>query len=840
MFTFKLYYNTGFDAVNAPLNETVLNSAASRTSDFDNATLDIHQIDFLSSVRIHVPNGEDDLIGADYLKLSQTIPAKSNVFSAHTKSAFYSISSYSMPSMDVAELYIIFDPIMTLGGFDKLKFTSGVTERISIKDDNDSDFGKYVDEDPMLIPDHPIHIEHAGHSIWDCYYNETDRNECAQKLACCNGYSGMFFNYDASKKTTDPTTAKPNEQVHVIVSTVDLAGLGFDPNTGEMTGIQPIYYIDPNDGESKVSFPKIVAADNSRFALFKGDIAVDSMSVASVGGSSYDQGNSFTYSYNALLGSVKDTVNSSYMPKGYPAYSLFITKGINTFTTRMLTEDQAEKALAALRAIGMENAILASYTVPAALISEDIVQWSSEAVPGRLMSGVVNVVSTNGWASQGSGNTPANTPTLVQTYMPGANCYDYLYKKTLGDGSVGSFQMHHYRALYGKHNKYILAAAATGSKIEAKPEELIFMPSNVHEGSWSGTPTNGLAPDMAPYICVVSDPRPTGRPYFNFVNRRQHAKGYGGLLDQRKALCNVLQGAIAGEMWRSEPIQFTEFSGFLQANVGYQINKAQKDMLASADYNLGRNLASIEDARMRNQNEINKAAEKGLLTGGLKSIVNPLGGLKEVGGSALKAAEDSFWNNEYAAMDAANERSMAASKSGMYGWSEAERRRQAAFEESQFNLATAYAEPDVKFLPSETTRDTTGNGVYYARYVMEDDDYVKFDRILDRFGIRISLLLGDSASTINNDNGIPVREADFNDTTLIPNKKFFYMKASGVTVEVKAGSPYITWQGNQKTYRLNKRMLMEVASVFENGYRVWNRRPMVGAGKWGGWNYEAN
>lgn len=837
MFNFKVYYNTGFDAVNGPLNETVLTNAATRVEDFNNATLDIHQIDRLTSVRIHVPNGEDDLIGADYLKLTQNIPAKQNVYTAHTKTAFYSITDYSMPSMDVAELYIVFDPIMTVGGFDKLKFISGVTERVSIKDDTANTFGEYIEDDPLLIPDHAAHLEHAGHSVWDCYYDKTDRAECAQKLSCCNGYSGMFFNYDASKEDPDPTRATPNKQIHVVVSTVDLTGINYDETTGEMTGIAPIYYIDPNDGESKISFPKPPLPDQTSVALCKGDISVESLSVAAVGGSSYDQGNAFTYNYNALLGSVKDMLDSNNMPKGYPAYSLIQTKGVQTLLSTYNPGGSWElkRALAALRAMGMESAILFSYTIPEALISQDAVKWGEGIDLSSTISGVINVVSTNGWASRGGGVRPTDTPTFVQTYMPGANCYDYLYKQYLGDGDPtvpGTYKMHHLRALYGKHNKYILAAAATGSKIEANPESLILKPSNVHEGSYSAAPT-GVVPDMAPYICVLSDPRPTGRPYFNFITRRENASAYGS---SAKSLCNVLQGAIAGEMWRSEPVVFSEFSGYLQANVGYQINKTQKDMLASAEYNLGKALASIEDTRIRNQNEINKNAEIGLIKGGVRSLINPAGGLKDIAGATVGAAIDSAINRESAAMDAANERNMAASKSGMYGWNEAERRRQAAFEESQFNLSTSYVEPEVKFLPSETSRETTGNGVFYARYVLEDEDYVKFDQILDRFGLKVSIVLGDS--TANNPNGIPLREANFNDTTLIPNKKFFYMKASGVKVEVKSDSPYITWTGNTKTYRLNNRMLAEIASVFENGYRVWNRKPTPSS-KWGGWNYEA-
>ena len=138
MYSAELFYNTGFNSVNIPDSEITLRQAADNIKMFP--ALDILQPTGQTSVRIKALY--EQVIGADYLLLrSQEQPELY---------CFYAITSAPiMTSVDVANLYIVEDPLLTAGGVENIEFLDGITSRhhIAVADD---EFGAYVEDDPYL------------------------------------------------------------------------------------------------------------------------------------------------------------------------------------------------------------------------------------------------------------------------------------------------------------------------------------------------------------------------------------------------------------------------------------------------------------------------------------------------------------------------------------------------------------------------------------------------------------------------------------------------------------------------------------------------------------------
>lgn len=111
-----LYYNTGFNLVDVPLNAGVLEGVFYR----EYQAIDINQIMFLNTIRIKAR--EDDVFEADYLKITNPSGDRNN------NTAFYIITGYTMLSEDVSSLSVIIDSHLTLGG---LFPDDGIIERCS-------------------------------------------------------------------------------------------------------------------------------------------------------------------------------------------------------------------------------------------------------------------------------------------------------------------------------------------------------------------------------------------------------------------------------------------------------------------------------------------------------------------------------------------------------------------------------------------------------------------------------------------------------------------------------------------------------------------------------------
>lgn len=749
-FSCRLYYNTGFDAVNVPDSPATLAAAADSYADF--GPFDIHQADFQPVIKIRCPNGEDDVIGADYLKLSAHIQRNGM---SYDRNSYYSIQSYNMTSPDVAVLNVIQDSFLTAGGTDGIIILAGVTERHHVASDK---FGEWTDDDPMLVPSHPLKLVHNGHSAVGNHYSFATRQNDAQQMTCCDGDEGIFFDYDHNSPGFNGDST-----MNIIMCTVNLAAIGYSndaQNIGEITGMIKSYLTGDDPTQGDPTYVSLPVADLYGFNLFRGSVHMGNCSMA--GRDSTGQINT----RQALLAFPVDTdtqgSSSRYWGGGFMKCGAFFANDNDAQHPNVV-----KNALKALRAVGAEGSLLYSYAVPYPLLDADPYGGTENPKGFReaILSGTVVIASTDGCVKSAG----------YATYLEGGDAYNFCYN--LGVSNK--------RVLYGKYNKYVMVACATGSKIEANPEDLIYSPFEAPPSGTQPSDTSyyrisegsDVGMQKAPYICCFSDPRPTGRPYFNFLFRRANP-GIG----------NVLNGAIAGEMWRQVPIVFSEFSGALQADTKYKINKATKDYEASREYNLEQNLSALDDQYIKD------AANRASNTVHGSIIGTPLRALKNTIGYAQDAAATAI--NQIA------ETQLAESSGGTYAFRERDRARVAAAEEALYGIERSYAEPSIEFIPSETSREATGNGVFYARYMLDGADIDKFDRLLTQFGYRITESLESSMMT---------NRTNFN-----------YIKAHGVKVDNDPEKAIALLGGRG---RASKALLEDVSAMFDNGIRIWHTKP---------------
>ena len=852
-FSCRLYYNTGFDPVNVPASKSVLETAAGgRYADF--GPLDIHQSDFQPVIKIRCPHGEDDVIGADYLALKTTIAA-TETMSAHNKYTYYSIVSYEMTSPDVAVLSVVMDSFLTAGGINGVTFIDGVTERHHVADDL---FGEYCEDDPMLVPSEPLMLVHYG-SWTDAEQGEFDKYYCG-----CSGDTGIFFNYE------DPDYWWRGD-VNLVQSTVNLGLLGFvetdEDDIQRIMAVEPKsifsknkstltkYLADtvqvlinpqtvlPDDVDVQTEYPEVPLARGHIDYMFEGFVDVNTCTAVHVskqiGGTSPSgvrsgvstQGravepdlvalNVTSDLWHAPLDNWKRWYKaplSAFQKMEISGYSLYWL-GCSFFDSAHPTASILE-SLKAVRALGLESAIKRSYSVPRALCQfnwelaqgDETTKYNTDAPSGRsALGGVFVALTTNGVSYDATGSAAltgfdvggeASGEADITGSGRSSRCYNFRYES----GSP----RHNQRVYYGKYNKYVLIVPSTGAKIEANPEDLIPAPFDAAGtipnrppvmNNFSISGQTDLSENVkAPYICVISDPRPEGRPYFNFIMRRRSNFG----------LVNVYDGAIAGERWREYPLTLSGYSGWYQRDIAYEINKANRDVESSAEYQYMRARAGGVDSLLgsadpsgstmigaRNPVSIDTttpaARDWGLSSsresGGVSAGAHMALGLAE---SAMSLGMENIKYN------------MGAGYA--YDWMPKERARVSRIEEMQYNLSKAYTEPEVKFLPTPTLRDAVGNGVFYARFRPTDNDLSKFDKILDRFGYQ------------------DVRPVE--DSFMSNRTKWNYLRVKGAVVRNKEtnDTKYATIDGEAR-YRSSKTLLEDVSSMFANGIRIWHVKP---------------
>lgn len=147
-YSVTLYSDTGFNAVNVPINKGLFATLASqdkigvKTAD----PLNINQGGLLDTIIVRATWG--DVKAVDYVKLELQ----------GGDSWFYYVDRVTMTSPDVAVLSVTLDAWTTAGGTSGITgFLDGIVERHHIPKNADN-FGAYCEPDPYLVPSKPLEL----------------------------------------------------------------------------------------------------------------------------------------------------------------------------------------------------------------------------------------------------------------------------------------------------------------------------------------------------------------------------------------------------------------------------------------------------------------------------------------------------------------------------------------------------------------------------------------------------------------------------------------------------------------------------------------------------------
>lgn len=246
MFTATLYNSTGITLFNIADSEAVLDAAAS--SKMTVPTMDILQLYF--NTKIVIRAFEKDVEQADFLKLTKeaegTEPAKS---------AFYSISTYTMTSGDTIELSVNMEPILTAGGLSVLLDSNtkmeGAVSRHHFPVPNTYMEALAVvsnEDDPLFAPSYPTKLELVDEIFAPVIFGMENLLERSPEFNICAVTS---INMDAANSvskitmgTTDPDTGDTNltERMDVRPSLVTVPHINYQvPGTYD----EHIYQTEP-------------------------------------------------------------------------------------------------------------------------------------------------------------------------------------------------------------------------------------------------------------------------------------------------------------------------------------------------------------------------------------------------------------------------------------------------------------------------------------------------------------------------------------------------------------------------------------------------------------------
>lgn len=422
---------------------------------------------------------------------------------------------------------------------------------------------------------------------------------------------------------------------------------------------------------------------------------------------------------------------------------------------------EVKQGIAVARSMGVENSISASYSIPMNFMSD---------LP--ISDGKVIVLSGIFYSMDLGAGMGANNP------------YRFTYASSVTDpDDQSSYTINNKRVLYGKHNKYCITAAATGEHTEALPEECVNN-DNATSGGYSG-----------PIAAVSTDPRPSGKPYFNFLRLK-----YGGIksnssTDQTNIL-NFYDKSCSGMQWQENPIQYTTISNqertlaSQQMKIAYEafqgsyvgrtlnaggignytgINAGNATAMVAGSYGMGygTNSSGDETFSAGSISGVAGTAQTGLSHGAYGFVSN----IDNIFGTNIKDSTTFSALNKEAAADKVA-------------------KIQRAFEIGQFNLSTSIPVSDVAFPYEDSMRDALGNGCFIYRYRPTDRDLIKFDKILNMYGYRINE---------------PLKKEHFTNRS-----KFNYIQAVGVSFGTKVKN------------MTDRDML---ASLFSGGVRIWHVRP---------------
>lgn len=140
----SLFKNTGFNSINIPGSQALIDSCPQITLSSDDAQCDILQAKGLTSLPLRV--SYDDAKMVDYIRLSNA-----------TEKVYYAASIMpAMSSPDVSVFSLAYDPINSnMSSVSQIKFLDGIFERHHVATDN---LFEYVEDDPLLVPSEPLEL----------------------------------------------------------------------------------------------------------------------------------------------------------------------------------------------------------------------------------------------------------------------------------------------------------------------------------------------------------------------------------------------------------------------------------------------------------------------------------------------------------------------------------------------------------------------------------------------------------------------------------------------------------------------------------------------------------
>lgn len=272
------------------------------------------------------------------------------------------------------------------------------------------------------------------------------------------------------------------------------------------------------------------------------------------------------------------------------------------------------------------------------------------------------------------------------------------------------------RVLYGSLNSFMLVSPANGNSVTFKPEDIAY-------NSFGDMIT-------APRVCMNTDPRPDGRPYFRF----EYYKGNN---------YDFFLNALKGMEWANAPLVYQRRSGSWQAKLQHDVTTG----VLERDQNLANTANKIQ-------------AALGFIGAG-KQVTNFAGMERQ------QAFEPSMGTNYNLGSMGFNV-GMDFVTSGMQA-SLAKKQTEMHFKDAFLQEAVGYVSgmvvaPDLRFAMSETLRDFRGNGCIVYRYRPQTSDIEKLDKVLTMYGYKDTNVLAGHEEYMTN------------------RRKFNYLKASGVSV----------------------------------------------------------
>ena len=319
-------------------------------------------------------------------------------------------------------------------------------------------------------------------------------------------------------------------------------------------------------------------------------------------------------------------------------------------------------------------------------------------------------------------------------------------------------QVKNKRVLYGSLNSFMLVSPANGNSVTFKPEDIAY--------------TSGSQMMTSPRVCMNTDPRPDGRPYFRFEYYKKDSNDF-------------FLNALRGMEWANAPLVF-------QRRSGEWASKLQHDATTG-----------ILERDMNMAQSANKVSAIQNILGTVSGGASPMAQTWAGGNAPIAGGDDAVayalarqpYDVGAGAFSLGAQMGVGFANAGMSA-SLAKQQTELHFKDAYLQEAIGYLSgkvvaPDLRFAMSETLRDFRGNGCIVYRYRPQMSDVAKLDKVLTMYGYKDTEPLAGNESYMTN------------------RAKFNYIKATGVSVA-----------GNKPKWLRDG-----VATQLSVGTRIWHVKP---------------